>query len=67
MKLVPTIRTEPRFYAQNAVTKKFWDGKGFNACAFGNNKKSLTDIEALVVKHTYENVELTRFDTEVAI
>ena len=67
MQLVPTIKTEPRFYAQNSVTKKFWDGEGFNACAFGNNKKSLTDVEALVIKHTYMNVDLTRFDIELPI
>ena len=66
-KLVPTVSIETRFLAQNTKTKKFWDGKGFNAAAFGNKKKSLTETEALVIKHTYENVNLTRFNIEIAI
>lgn len=65
--LYPTIKIEHRFYAQNTVTKKFWDGKGFNAAAFGTKKKALTDTEAMFIKHVYANVELTRFNTEVAI
>ena len=67
MELVPTIKIESRFYANNAVTKKYWDGKGFNAAAFGSKKKALTDTEALFIKHVYANVELTRFDIEVPI
>ncbi len=67
MKLIPTIKIESRFYAHNAVTKRYWDGKGFNAAAFGTKKKALTDTEAMFIKHVYENVELTRFDIEVAI
>lgn len=67
MELMPTIKIESRFYANNAVTKKYWDGKGFTAAAFGNKKKALTEVEAIAIRYTYENVELTRFDIEVPI
>ena len=67
LELVPTHKIEQRFYAQNAVTKKFWDGKGFNAAAFGTNKKSLSEVEALFIRHIYANVDLIGFNTETRI
>ena len=67
MKLYPTVRIEQRFYAQNTVTQKFWDGRGFNAVAFGTNKKSLSDVEALFIRHTYENVNLISSPREIRI
>ena len=67
MILYPTVRIEQRFYARNFVTKKFWDGKGFNSVEFRPNKKSLSEVEALFIKHTYENVELISSPREIRI
>ena len=64
--LHPTVSIETRFLAMANDTKRYWDGKGFNS-PLVEKAKTLTEVEAIVVRYTWENVSIRSFDLETKI
>lgn len=54
---------EPHYLARNALTRKFWDGIGFNVSpAQRHEAKAIDGLTLAALKFTFENVESIRAD-----